>query len=91
MRLPRKDMPAHLYERAFTYLSLHMNGHKKLLKDTKKLKQHVAELEQTLKFLSTTCTQIHLFIMKRNSQNRKLLRSPSFYSHFRGYKITFRS
>ena len=86
-RLLRKDMPAHLQERALTHLSLHMNGHKKLVKEAKKLKQHVAELEQNIKFLSTTCTPTHLFIMKKKIGNRKLWRSPSFYSHFRGYKM----
>ena len=91
VRLPRKDMPAHLGERALVHLALHTESHKKLVKEAKKLKQRVAELEQDIKTLSTTCAQTHVFIINdfsRHKRKQEPWMSSPFYSCFRGYKMS---
>ena len=90
VRLPRKDMPAHLGESVATHMSLHMASHKKLKEENKKLKQRVAELERDNKTQSTTGAQTHLFIMNNFSKykrKKEIWASSQFYSHFRGYNM----
>ena len=90
VRLPHKDMPAHLGESVVTHMSMQIASHTKLEKENKKLKQRVAELKQDIKTLSTTCTSTHGFIIndisRRKRKQEPWLSSP-FYSHFKGYKM----
>ena len=90
VRLPRKDMPAHLGESVVTHISLLMARHKKLEEENKMLKQRVAELEQDKKTQLTTGAQTHLFIMNdfpKYKRNKEIWLTSIFYSHFRGYRM----
>ena len=90
VRLPRKDMPAHLGESVVTHMSMHMASHKKLEEENTKLKQRVAELERDNETLLTTGAPTHLFIMNKFSKykrSKQMWVSSIFYSHFRGYSM----
>ena len=83
MRLPRKDMPAHLGESVVTHMSLQIE---KLEEQNKQLHKQVEELEKSVQI----CTPVHLLLLKNFSQYRKhhsSWMSPIFYSHHRGYKM----
>ena len=91
VRLPRKDMPAHLGESVVTHTSIQIASHTKLEEENKKLKQRVAELEQDINALSTTCAQTHGFIINdisRRQRKQERWRSSPFYSCIRGYKMS---
>ena len=91
VRLPRKDMQAHLQENIVTHISLLMASHKKLEEENKQLRDQVNKLEQDVQTLSThSVPNDVIFTMTDFSQHKQDdedWMSPPFYSHQHGYKL----
>ena len=95
VKLPRKDMPAHITENVTQHVSLHTESYKEVIsqlkEENKQLEQQVAKLTQDLK-LQQICTPIcpAEFTMI-NFEQHKLdddeWISPPFYTHPKGYKM----
>ena len=97
VKLPRKDMPAHIKERAVEHLSLHAKNYKavvdNLKEENKQLKLVVDKLNRELK-LQQTCTlgpicptTIIMNDFEQHKINDDIWYSSPFYTHPRGYKM----
>ena len=92
VKLPRKDMAAHLTENVVKHVSLQAKGYLQLKEENEQLKKQVAKLTQDLK-LQQICTPICPveFTMTKFEQhrtNKNTWYSPPFYSHPRGHKMS---
>ena len=101
VRLPRKDMPAHLQESMVQHMSLHALSYKQVVAnvvrledENKELKQQVARLTQDLQMynISTpTCpVEFTMTNFKQKMEDKEVWRSPPFYTHRNGYKLQLR-
>ena len=95
VRLPRKNMPAHLIENVVKHLSLQTNNLKyvidQLKKENKELKAEVARLTQS-QDPQQICTPVcpPTFIMdnfEQRKRDNKVWQSTPFYTHPKGYKM----
>ena len=95
VKLPRKDMPAHLTNNVVKHISLHAANYKvvvsQLEEENKQLKKQVAKLTQDLK-LQQICTPIcpAEFTMTNFEQHKiddDIWFSPPFYTYPKGYKM----
>ena len=87
VRLPRKDMPAHLKADLITHMSLQAASYKQLQEKVNKLESENESLKQT----STPTLGYIEFTMEEfeeHNQNGTKWLSPPFYTHHRGYKLS---
>ena len=93
VRLPRKDMPAHLVESVVCHLSLQaaklkeVEGNvKRLEEENNELKKHVVKLTKHLNIFVCPVDLTLANFEKRKKENAKW-RSPPFYTELKGYKL----
>ena len=91
MKLPRKDMSAHLKENIISHMSLHVASFKLLKEENEQLKKQVTRLEQDVQILKTESVPINVdFVMPnvdKYKENNDTWTSPPFYTHPHGYKM----
>ena len=95
VRLPRKDIPAHLQESVVRHMSFHALSYKQVVarleEENKELKQQVVKLTKDLQMykISTPMRPVEFtvtnFEQKRVDKVKWL--SPPFYTHQNGYKL----
>lgn len=91
VKLPRKDMPAHLTESIVSHMSLHVASFELLKEENEQLKKQVARLEQDVQMLKTESVPINVELVMPNvdqyKRNDEVWISPPFYTHPHGYKM----
>ena len=98
VRLPRKDMPAHLVEGVVCHLSLQaakvkevVGNVKKLEEENNELRKQVMKVTEHLKICALICpVEFTLIDFEKQKKQRTAWMSPPFYTDLKGYKCSIR-